>query len=119
MRQGGTHNVHIHIINHDMSMMLLHVDLKCKLRISGYPQVSQLLYEILYVHDASLYVPQTQTSRQGDFYKINIHNRRYFMAMVLLPVYLEPEFCIMGYLQGSQSYCNTFHGKDALSCVLH
>ena len=102
-----------------MTMMLLHVNLKCELCTSGYLQVSQLLYEILYVHDASLYVPQMRTSRQGDIYKIHIHNRRYVMAMVLLPVYLEPEFCIMGYSQGSQSYCNTFYGQDAFSCVLH
>ena len=76
--------------------MLLYVNLKYKLRISGYPQVSQLLYEILYVHDASLYVPQTRTLCQGDIYKIHIHNRRYVMAMVLFPVYLEPDFTSWG-----------------------
>ena len=39
---------------------------------------------------------KTRTSRQGDIYKIHIHNRRYVKAMVLFPLYLEPDFASWG-----------------------
>ena len=74
-----------------MTMMLLHVNLKCKLRIRG---VTTHLMIITY--DASSYVPQTRISHQGASHTFHNLNIRHSLLMALLHMCLKRELRARG-----------------------